>query len=326
MLNTININLKTDIKTDRPTSLPIKLMSQDVNNNQFILRFTSDGESVTLDSMYTVEILTKFTKSGTSRLTSAVVRQGYATWEFDTNYITQDEAVYNYVYVRKSGSLVVSADANCFVFNVDLSEIDKGSGKVAETYDENYEKYLDEFKAVADFTVIQQGEADREASETTRKTNETTRISNEAERKSAEVIRLANEVDRVNAENTRAEFYEGFDGELGKKANKQQEPWITPTMLNGWVNYDEATYVKCGYYKDTLGIVHLRGFIKSGEINKTIFSLPPGYQPEALSYFPTSSVNTAGTITISSFTGDVICTHGNNIWVTLDGISFKAYR
>ena len=171
MLNTININLKTDIKTDRPTSLPITLMSQDVNNNQFILRFTSDGESVALDSTYTVEILTKFTKSGASRLTSAVVRQDYATWEFDTAYIAQDETVYNYVYVRKSGNLVVSADANCFVFSVGLSEIDKGSGKVAETYDENYQKHLDEFKENVNFEEIAQAEQARKEAETLREEN-----------------------------------------------------------------------------------------------------------------------------------------------------------
>ena len=112
LLNTININLKTDIKTDRPTTLPIKLMSQDKNNNQFILRFTNGVEKVALDDAYTVEVLTKFTKSGASRLTTAKIRQDYATWKFDTAYITQDEKVVNYVYVRKAGSLVVSADAN----------------------------------------------------------------------------------------------------------------------------------------------------------------------------------------------------------------------
>jgi len=171
MLNTLNINLKTDIKNDRPTALGIKLMSQDKNNNQFILRFTNGGEPVTLDDTYTVEVLTKFSNSGASRLTSATVRQDYATWQFDTEYITQDEMVYNYVYVRKAGSLVVSADANCFVFNVGLSEIDKGAGRVAEVYDENYEKVLAGYsgaldertterldKAVADFN--QRGDAE----------------------------------------------------------------------------------------------------------------------------------------------------------------------
>lgn len=175
MLNTININLKTDIKTDKPTNLPITLMSQDVNNNQFILRFTNGGESVTLDDSYAVEVLTKFAKSGTSQLTTAKVRQDYATWEFDTAYITQDETVYNYVYVRKSGNLVVSADANCFVFSVDLSEIDKGAGKVAETYDENYQKYLDEFKDNVDFEEIAQAETDRIQAEQARKEAETLR-------------------------------------------------------------------------------------------------------------------------------------------------------
>lgn len=146
MLNTLNINLKTDIKTDRPTTLPITLMSQDKNNNQFILRFTNGGESVNLDDSYTVEVLTKFSKSGTSRLTTARVRQDYATWEFDTAYITQDETVYNYVYVRKSGSLIVSADANAFYFDVGLSEIDKDAGRVAEVYDENYAKVLGDYR------------------------------------------------------------------------------------------------------------------------------------------------------------------------------------
>lgn len=168
MLNTLNINLKTDIKTDRPTTLPIKLMSQDKNNNQFILRFTNGGEAVALDDTYTVEVLTKFAKSGASRLTTAKVRQDYATWEFDTAYITQDEGVRNYVYVRKSGNLVVSADANCFVFNVDLSEIDKGAGKVAETYDENYQKHLDEFKDNVNFEEIAQAEQARKEAETLR--------------------------------------------------------------------------------------------------------------------------------------------------------------
>lgn len=165
MLNTLSINLKTDIKTDRPTTLPITLMSQDKNNNQFILRFTNGGEPVNLDDTYTVEILTKFKNSGTSRLTTAIVRQDYATWEFDTAYITQDETVYNYVYVRKSGSLVVSADSNAFYFEVGLSEIDKDVDKVAETYDENYQKHLDEFKENVNFEEIAQAEQARKEAE-----------------------------------------------------------------------------------------------------------------------------------------------------------------
>lgn len=195
MLNTINIDLKTDIKTDKPKSLPITLMSQDKNNNQFILRFKNGGEAITLDDSYTVEVLTKFRRSGTSRLTSAIIRQDhatweeamtkfgipedsplaaaknrqdYATWEFDTSYITRDEEVRNYVYVRKDGELLVSADANCFVFHVGLSEVDKDAGKVAETYDKNYQKYLDEFKENVNFEEIAQAEQARKEAESDR--------------------------------------------------------------------------------------------------------------------------------------------------------------
>jgi len=125
--------------------LGIKIKSQDINNNLFVLRFTDKGNAIVLDETYTVEILTKFEKSKSHRLTSATVYRDYARWEFDTSFITQDEKVVNYVYVRKAGSLVVSADANAFAFDVGLSEIDKDAGRVAEVYDENYQKYLDEF-------------------------------------------------------------------------------------------------------------------------------------------------------------------------------------
>lgn len=198
--------MKTDIKTDRPATLPITLMSQDKNNNQFILRFTNGGESVTLDASYTVEILTKFAKSGTSRLTTAKVRQDYATWEFDTAYITQDETVYNYVYVRKSGSLVVSADANCFVFSVDLSEIDKGAGKVAETYDENYEKYLDEFKDNVDFEEIAQAEQARKEAELLREENYEQKVdtaiveADVVDKVDSKVSELAPQIDNLTAQ------------------------------------------------------------------------------------------------------------------------------
>lgn len=147
MLNTINVNLSTDIKKSKATDIGIELKSQDINNNLFILKFTDNGKSIALNDSYTVEILTKFEKSKSHRLTSAAIYRDYARWDFDTSFITQDEKVTNYVYVRKAGSLVVSADANAFAFDVGLSEIDKDAGRVAEVYDENYEKKLDDYMA-----------------------------------------------------------------------------------------------------------------------------------------------------------------------------------
>ena len=40
MLNTLNVNLNTDLKVSRVPELGIKIKSQDINNNLFILRFT----------------------------------------------------------------------------------------------------------------------------------------------------------------------------------------------------------------------------------------------------------------------------------------------
>lgn len=217
MLNTINVNLNTDLKVSRVPELGIKIKSQDINNNLFILRFTDKGKVIELDETYTVEILTKFEKSKSHRLTSATVYRDYARWEFDTSFITQDEKVVNYVYVRKSGSLVVSADANAFAFDVGLSEIDKDAGRVAEVYDENYEKIIADYsgaldertterldEAVADFN--QRGDTilgTAEANELDRVTKESDRQTKETERLSAENLRLTGETDRASSETTR---------------------------------------------------------------------------------------------------------------------------
>lgn len=98
--------------------------------------------------------------------------------------------------------------------------------------------------------------------------------------------------------------------------------WISPTLINGWINFggNEET---AGYYKDEFGIVHLKGFIKSGTINSTIFILPTGYKPIKNRYFAVVSNNAFGTVQVN-FSGNVTCTVGNNLSVSLDGITFKA--
>jgi hypothetical protein len=56
--------------------------------------------------------------------------------------------------------------------------------------------------------------------------------------------------------------------------------WTAPTLLNSWVNYGSSS--DAGYYKDSLGRVNLRGFIKDGTVDNTngvIFTLPAGYRP-----------------------------------------------
>lgn len=93
---------------------------------------------------------------------------------------------------------------------------------------------------------------------------------------------------------------------------KLNEPlqWIAPTLLNSWVNYGAGT-APAGYCKDQFGILHIRGYIKSGANNTTAFVLPEGYRPSAtdtyliltsgvlgwLNILPDGSVKVFGTMT-----------------------------
>jgi hypothetical protein len=67
---------------------------------------------------------------------------------------------------------------------------------------------------------------------------------------------------------------------VNTKANRVQEAWITPTLLNGWEN--NLTYGGIKYFKDSFGIVHITGFITRliNTGNGTVFELPVGYRPE----------------------------------------------
>jgi hypothetical protein len=132
---------------------------------------------------------------------------------------------------------------------------------------------------------------------------------------------LQNRVDSV--EDTVAEHTTQING----KADKVQEAWIAPTLLNNWTNYGES-YSQAGYFKDSFGIVHLRGFVKGGSIgtNSTtdsIFYLPSTYRPPKLLYFVSVSNNTLAVITIA-LSGAVNCIYGNNAWLSLDGLTFRA--
>lgn len=64
-----------------------------------------------------------------------------------------------------------------------------------------------------------------------------------------------------------------------KKAEKDAVPEIiTPTLLNGWVPYQESDRIK--YFKDQNGFVHIQGMVKSGAGGAPVFKLLPGYRPK----------------------------------------------
>lgn len=79
---------------------------------------------------------------------------------------------------------------------------------------------------------------------------------------------------------------------VNTKADKTQEAWITPTLLNGWVA-DSGFPV--GYFKDNMGVVHIKGRVSSGTTSSTIFVLPAGYRTlSTLLYVTLSGTSLAG--------------------------------
>ena len=107
----------------------------------------------------------------------------------------------------------------------------------------------------------------------------------------------------------------------GGQTKLEQENWKAPKFENGWVNYS-STYNAAGYFKDSLGIVHLRGLVKSGR--DVIFTLPEGYIPtkRELQAVQTNN-NTIGRVDILT-NGQVLVVKGDPGWVSLDGITFMA--
>ncbi|MGR6127207.1 hypothetical protein [Paenibacillus sp. SER-28] len=84
-----------------------------------------------------------------------------------------------------------------------------------------------------------------------------------------------------------------------KKADKDNPAWLTPTLLNGWSSVIGGGGVPyaAGYYKDSSGVVHMRGWINGGATAQAtaIFKLPLGYRPSQRSLFICYDSSLAGT-------------------------------
>ena len=135
-----------------------------------------------------------------------------------------------------------------------------------------------------------------------------------------------NKTNLVNAVNENREQINSLDAEVVLKANKEQEAWIAPTLLNGWVDFDSLRNFR--YFKDNFGVVHFSGSIKSGTVTNatSLFFLPLGYRPQKIAYFIVSNggsvfanitVGNDGNVTLYS---DSV----SSAILSLDNISFKA--
>ena len=98
------------------------------------------------------------------------------------------------------------------------------------------------------------------------------------------------------------------------------ENWQEVTFQNSWTDYSES-FGK--YYKDALGIVHMRGLIAGGAPPSVAFTLPEGYRPERPLRIATVANGAFGYIIIGS-NGDVTIQVGSATWTSLANVSFKA--
>ena len=99
-----------------------------------------------------------------------------------------------------------------------------------------------------------------------------------------------------------------------------QEAWTAPTLAGAWVNFG-GVYLAAGYFKDSNGVVRLRGMVKSGVVGTNIFVLPAGYRPSASLRIPVDSNSAYGLVTVDS-SGNVVSVIGNNAWFDLGTVSF----
>ena len=99
-----------------------------------------------------------------------------------------------------------------------------------------------------------------------------------------------------------------------KKADKVQEAWITPTLINGWKTFVNSPVQ---YRKDEFGIVHFRGRLDPSTKTAMEFCyLPAGYRPTAHTY-----INFAGSQYLV-FTPTGSCQSAFNVWQSLEMVKF----
>jgi hypothetical protein len=93
-------------------------------------------------------------------------------------------------------------------------------------------------------------------------------------------------------------------------------------FTNGWAT--ASAIPKAQFGKDALGVVHLRGNIINGADNVAAFTLPSGSRPAFdMSTATTSGFSTECTIGVEA-NGEVTPTGCNNLFVSLDTITFSA--
>jgi hypothetical protein len=108
----------------------------------------------------------------------------------------------------------------------------------------------------------------------------------------------------------------------------EQEPWQSAELAEGYRQFD-GEYNPVQYFRDSLGIVHLRGTLGPNALVGTLeagvlFTLAPGYRPEFIENHLASAGTVIGRLEVFP-DGKVLLTSDGHTWVSLDGITFRAF-
>jgi hypothetical protein len=92
---------------------------------------------------------------------------------------------------------------------------------------------------------------------------------------------------------------------------------------NGWSNFGFGT-APASFYKDPVGVVHLRGTITGGTAGSPAFTLPAGYRPSKGLFMPAMGGGPEAALLQITTNGDVSpdCVSGACI-IGMDGLSFR---
>lgn len=104
----------------------------------------------------------------------------------------------------------------------------------------------------------------------------------------------------------------------------QMTAWAAPSFVNSWV--DGGAPQVCGYMKDPIGFVHIRGSVKNGINGTTAFTLPAKFCPGQTFDVVVGQVSTPGSGVLVTSAGlvEIFAGAATTTAVSLDGISFLA--
>jgi len=104
---------------------------------------------------------------------------------------------------------------------------------------------------------------------------------------------------------------------------KSQLPTPTlATLVGAWET--AGGRAPASYYKDSFGIVHLEGIVEGGGTFSEIFELPAGFRPgTSANFLVYGNASTPAGIFISS-EGEVTLLEGDDAFISLYGITFRA--